>query len=426
MNGRLSDSTRRLSFHGGVAPAMIFCSLAWFGEGGSVAWGYDDLPAPLSAADCKLENKNWPDRALARSTAGHLGLPPVVHPEDNPPSKAKISLGRKLFFDRRLSINKTMSCAMCHVPEQAFTNWEIQTAVGVEGRSVKRNAPSLINVAFHDVLFHDGRDTMLETQFVGPLTAHNEMANPSIGMVIKLLRELPDYGDYFSAAFATHATLDNVGSALAAYQRSLIAGDSPFDQWYYGKREKALSPSQKRGFGIFTGKAGCVSCHMIGESAALFSDHQFHDIGYGWMREQHRQTPPAKIKVSATPTVTFEVDHDTVNSVGRPREADMGRYEVTEKPEDRWKFRTSSLRNVAITQPYMHDGGFASLAEVIDFYDQGGGGHALQDDRVRPLNLSGREKEDLEAFLNGLTSRGLSCIIAEARSARPDNQKRHF
>ena len=164
--------------------------------------GYDSLPKNLNSLDCDHDTERWEDRALARSIGGALGLPKVDHPADNKPSVAKIRLGRKLFFDRRLSINKTMSCAMCHVPEQAFTNWEIQTAIGVEGRSVKRNAPTLINVGFHKVLFHDGRDKMLETQFVSPLIARNEMANPSVGLVIDLLRNLKDYKNYFLQAFA--------------------------------------------------------------------------------------------------------------------------------------------------------------------------------------------------------------------------------
>ena len=402
----------------------LYCFFTWLITEDIGALAYTALPEPLSANNCKLDVKNWQDNALKRSTSKNLGLPLAIHPQENSPTKAKITLGRKLFFDRRLSINKTMSCAMCHIPEQAFTNWELRTAVGVEGRTVKRNAPSLLNVGFYDVLFHDGRDTMLETQFVGPLTARNEMANPSVGMVIKLLRDLTEYQALFMEAFASKATLDNVGRSLASYQRSLIASNSPFDQWYYNGAENSLTQSEKNGFDIFTNKAGCVSCHNIEPSSAFFSDNEFHDIGYGWMREKLRQAPPTKTKVSVTSSITFEIDQKIIDTVGLPSEADLGRYEVTEKPEDRWKYRTSSLRNVAVTPPYMHDGGLSSLREVIEFYNQGGGGHALQDSRVHPLNLSEQEKIDLENFLKSLTSNELSCLIAEARSNEPDNQGR--
>jgi cytochrome c peroxidase len=402
---------------------LFFLILLWCNIEEKYSHAYTALPEPLSANGCKAERGNWQKNALMRSISKHIGLPLIDHPKDNFPTEAKILLGRKLFFDRRLSINKTMSCAMCHIPEQAFTNWEIQTAVGVEGRGSKRNAPSLLNIGYYDVLFHDGRDTMLETQFIGPLTARNEMANPSAGMIIKLLRELPEYQKYFFNAFESVATLDSVGSALATYQRSLAAGNSPFDQWYYGGKENAVGQSEKRGFEIFKNKADCASCHTFDNKYAFFSDNEFHDIGYGWMREKLRQFPPKKTKISINSSITFQIDQEIINSVGLPIQADLGRYEVTEKPNDRWKYRTSSLRNIAITPPYMHDGGFSTLDEVIDFYNQGGSGHSLQDRRIRPLNLLEQEKIDLKNFLKSLTSSGLNCLIAEARSADPDNQE---
>ena len=399
---------------------VIFCTILL--SGGSIR-AYDNLPPLLSGADCEPSTHKWEERALARSTVRQLGLPSMLHPEDNSPSEVKIQLGRKLFFDRRLSINKTMSCAMCHVPEQAFTNWEMQTSVGVEGRSVKRNAPSLINVGFLKFLFHDGRDKLLETQFVGPLTARNEMSNPSVGMVIELLRSLSDYEEYFLSAFGGHATLDRVGMALGAYQRTLVGGGSPFDQWYFGNKEHALTSSQKRGFRVFMDKGGCGSCHSVEKTHALFTDNSFHDTGYGWMREQKRQNPPKNKLVQVAPGVSYEISNDQIMSVGEPEKADLGRYEVTEKTEDRWKFRTSSLRNIAKTGPYMHDGGLQSLVEVIEFYNRGGPGHKLQDKRIQPLKLTNEEKTDLIQFLESLTSKNLSCLIAEARQSEPDNHE---
>lgn len=380
-----------------------------------------ELRHPLDLNACPTDREGWSERAMARSLAAHPGLPPVPHPDDNPPTRAKIELGRTLFFDRRLSINKTMSCAMCHVPEQGFVNWELQTAVGVEGRSAKRNAPTLANIAFLGTLFHDGRDNALETQFVGPMVAHNEMANPSVGRVVAFLKGDPQYGALFETAFGAPPSLDRIGMALGTYQRTLVAGNTPFDRWRYGGEADALSASQKRGFDIFTGKGDCASCHLIDVEHALFTDEAFHDTGYGWMRERQRQTPPASAMVQVAPGVVYDVDYAKIAAVSGERDADLGRYEVTEDPADRWMFRTTPLRNVAMTPPYMHDGSLHTLRDVIAFYNSGGPGHAGQDPRIRPLNLTDNEMADLEAFLASLTSPDLTCLAAEARINRPDN-----
>lgn len=401
--------------------AIIVMSLVWAAAFLPIGLKADERSGDRSIVSCASDREGWAARALERSTGPVLGLPPVSHPSDNPPTAAKIALGRKLYFDRRLSINRTMSCAMCHVPEQAFASRELRTAVGVEGRSTKRNTPTAINTAFLDTLFHDGRETSLETQFIAPMVARNEMANPSIGLVIAKLRQSPDYGEMFEAAFGAPASIDRVGQALAAYQRTLISGNSPFDRWYYGGEKDALDREARRGFELFTGEAGCSSCHEIGDDWALFTDQQFHDTGYGYMREQERQHPPARTRVQVAPGVFHDVDFAKVIAVGRPRIADIGRYEVTEDPADRWKFRTAPLRNVALTPPYMHDGALGTLEKVVAFYDSGGPGNETQDPRVRPLGLTAADRDALVAFLNSLTSDNLPCLIAEARVAAPDN-----
>jgi len=405
----------------GMFAACLFWGLATISCASADDTGLSGIPVPIDPESCGEDPADWAQRALSRSSAPQMGLPQVPHPADNPPSVEKIELGRKLFFDRRLSINNTMSCAMCHVPEQAFVNRELRTAVGVEGRSVKRNAPTVINAGFLDVLFHDGRETALETQFISPMVARNEMANPSIGLVIAKLSSLPDYRGKFETAFGAPASVDRMGMALAAYQRSLVLGGSAFDRWYYGKEEDALDAEAKRGFEIFTGEAGCASCHEIGDEWALFTDQQFHDTGYGWMRERTRQRPPDSIRVEVAPGVFHDMDYARVAAVGLARQSDIGRYEITEEPEDRWKFRTTPLRNVALTPPYMHDGALGTLEEVVDFYDSGGPGHPLQDPRIRPLGLSDGDKQALVAFLRSLTSPGIACLVAEARVHPPDN-----
>jgi cytochrome c peroxidase len=310
---------------------------------------------------------------------------------------------------------------MCHVPEQAFTSNELATAVGFEGRTVRRNAPTLLNVGHLGTLFHDGRDTALETQFAGPLVAPNEMANASIGRVVELLRTLPDYRGRFEGAFGSPAGLDNLGAALAAYQRTLVAGPSRFDRWRYGGEAGALSEREQRGFALFTGKAGCAQCHTVGARDALLTDEKFHDTGYGWWRERVRQNPDATEPVEVVPGVTFNIGRDVVASVSAPQTADLGRYEVTLDPRDLWSFRTPSLRNVAITGPYMHDGGLRTLEEIVAFYDAGGRPHSQQSGLVRPLGLDAAERAEIVAFLGTLTSLDLDELVREARSELPDN-----
>jgi cytochrome c peroxidase len=276
-------------------------------------------------------------------------------PADNPLTAAKVMLGRKLFFDRRLSRNDTISCAMCHVAEQGFANNELATAIGIEGRTVRRNAPTIYNSAYAELLFHDGRERRLEHQIWGPLLAGNEMGNPSIGYVLDKIRRTPDYEGLFEAAFdADGPTMENIGMALASYERTLLSANSPFDRWHFGGEEAAMTAAAKHGFELFSGKAGCVACHRIGEQHALFTDQLLHNTGIGYRQAMGR--PANELEVQVSPGVFLTNDSAVVaHSAERPPN-DLGRYEITQRPEDRWKYKTPSLRIVALTAPYMHDG----------------------------------------------------------------------
>lgn len=349
-------------------------------------------------------------------TAPPLGLPPVPVPADNAATGAKLALGRKLFFDRRLSLNGTMSCAMCHVPEQGFASNELAKAVGVEGRSVRRNAPTLYNVAYATRLFHDGREDRLEQQVWLPMLAYNEMANPSVGEVIRKLQELPDYRGLFEAAFGGRgADMETVGAAIATYERALVSADSPFDRWYFGKDATAVDDAVKRGFAIFTGKGGCSSCHLLGEDAAVFTDNGFHNTGVGW---QAAMAPGATHRrVQLAPGVYQMVSTELIAGVSAGTEGDVGLYEITQDPADRWRYKTPGLRNVALTGPYMHDGSLQTLAAVIEFYDGGGFANAGQDPRIRPLALTAAERDALLAFLQALTGDNVETLVADAFAA---------
>jgi cytochrome c peroxidase len=357
--------------------------------------------------------------AVARVAAPPLGLPPVPVPADNPPTPAKVVLGRKLFFDRRLSGNGTMSCAMCHIPEQGFTNNELARPVGIEGRSLRRNAPTLFNVAYVDRLFHDGREIALETQVIGPLVERSEMGNPSIGHVIARLRSLPDYAGLFERAFGAGPSPDRIGQAIASYERTLLSGRSSFDSWYYGRESSALGPRAVEGFRLFTGKAGCVACHTIGARHALFSDGAFHDTGIGYHNAVVRPRERTPVPVELAPGVVAQLPREAVESVGDPEAADLGRHEVTLAPADLWKFRTPTLRNVALTAPYMHDGSLRTLEDVVLFYDRGAHPHPGLDPRLRPLGLTESERAALVEFLEALTGTDVARLVEESWTVPP-------
>ena len=345
-----------------------------------------------------------------------LGLPVLPELAETPLTSAKVQLGRKLFFDRRLSLNNTLSCAMCHIPEQGFTNNELATAIGFEGRTVRRNTPTLFNVAYSKRLFHDGRESRLEQQAWQPLLARNEMANPSIGSVLDKIERIPDYQGLFEAAFPKRGvSMMTVGLALASYQRTLNAADSPFDRWYYGKDESAISASAKRGFNVFTGKGRCVGCHTVGRDSALFSDNRLHNTGIGWRHSMRKE--PLVRQVQVAPGVFVDVSTALINKAAEPLPNDLGLYEVTQNPADRWRYKTPTLRNIALTAPYMHNGELTTLEEVVSFYNRGGYQHELLDPMLQPLALSEREMTELVAFLQTLTGSNVETLIGDAFAA---------
>ena len=331
-----------------------------------------------------------------------LGLPQRNISENETPTEEQINLGEQLFFDRRLSLNKTISCAMCHIPSQGFTSNELSTAVGIEGRTVKRNAPTLLNVGFLKTFFHDARENKLEQQVWSPLLAENEMGNPSVGYVIDNLKKLPEYRERFKNAYDGDINMLTVGSAFAAYQQSLIAGGSDFDHYYYNGNEDALTERQKRGFAIFRGKGQCSGCHTIGSEFSLFSDEKLHNTGMGYQASMQSTSGIRRSELAPGTTIEFNLSYVAPSAEKKPN--DLGRYEVTENPSDRWKFRTPSLRNVSLTSPYMHNGSLSTLEDVVAFYNEGGISNPLLDPLIKPLALSDQEQADLVTFLQALTS----------------------
>ena len=350
-----------------------------------------------------------------------LGLPLAPTVKDNPISKIKVNLGKKLFFDRRLSLNNTMSCAMCHIPEQGFANNELATAVGIEGRTVRRNAPTIYNVAYLKKFFHDAREDSLEWQAWAPLLAKNEMGNPSFASVVNKIKTLSDYSSLFEKAFeGQKASIVNIGKALASYQRTLISANSDFDKWFYANQEDVLNEKEKLGFRLFVGRARCASCHMIGAEYALFTDNKLHNTGIGYSFSMSPKK--THIPVQVAPGVFLKVDTDIISTVSSKASNDLGLYEITENPNHRWKYKTPSLRNVALSAPYMHNGSIPSLTKVVEFYNRGGVENSLLNPLIRPLNLKTHEIEALVAFLKTLTGSNVNDLIEDAFSATTSNE----
>lgn len=343
-----------------------------------------------------------------------LGLPPLPVPESNPLTQAKVDLGRRLFMDRRLSHNNTMSCAMCHVPEQGFTSHELGTAIGLEGRSLRRNSPTIYNVGYNRSFFHEGRELHLEDQVWGPLLSKVEMDMPSVGYVVEKVRQLPEYKGLFEAAFGGPASAERIGQALASWERTMVSGNSRFDRWFYGGEKDALDAKEQRGFQVFMGKGRCATCHLVGEKSALFTDHRFHNTGLGWERTMFPER--SSYKVQLAPGIFVQVMGSLLKSF-EPPQADVGRYEVTLDPKDRWAYKTPMLRNVALTAPYMHDGSLATLEDVVEFYDKGGVDNENKSPLLQPLKLSGDEKAALVAFMKTLTGDNVEALIKDARLA---------
>jgi cytochrome c peroxidase len=381
---------------------------------GDVRDGYDRTDYRTNSASLQSREGSDAD-LLAVLSAPPLGLPAIPIPEDNPVSAEKVALGRKLFFDRRLSANNTVSCAMCHIAEQGFAQNELRLPVGIEGRSVRRNAPTIYNTAYLERLFHDGREISLENQVWAPLLANNEMGNLSIGVVIERINSLDDYEERFIEAFGRGPDMLSIGMALASYERLLVSADSSFDRWYFGKDELAVSPSAKRGFEVFRGKGRCIVCHTVSEDYALFTDGQFHNTGIGYFSTM--QPVGTEFDVLLAPGQQARVESDLAQTTGMTTFADLGRYEVTGRPDDRWRYRTPTLRNVALTAPYMHDGSLPTLRDVLAFYDRGGVPNEVLDSLIRPLGLSDSEIEDLLAFLHSLTGSNVRELVSDAHAA---------
>ena len=321
-------------------------------------------------------------------------LPPVPVPADNPMSDAKVALGKLLFFDARLSGDASTSCASCHSPESGWGDGG-DLSRGYPGTQHWRNSQTILNSAYYAKLFWAGESTSLEAQARSAATG-NVAGNGDTMMMEERLRQIPEYVKRFREVFGTPwPTIDDAWRAISAFERTVIsrAKDVPFDRYMKGDK-KALSESAKRGLALFQGKAGCVQCH----NGALLSDEDYHNIGVP--RNPAFEEDPLR-------QITLRYQHvirGVPESVYRKADRDLGLFYTTKREADKGRFRTPSLRELRYTAPYMHNGAFFELDEVVDFYDEGGGQDANKSPLIRKLGLSDEEKEDLLAFLESLSS----------------------
>jgi cytochrome c peroxidase len=304
-----------------------------------------------------------------------LGLPPVIWPADNPYSAARVELGRNLFFDPRLSANQKVSCATCHPPDHAFAGGQPPPR-GVTGTPLKRRAPTLVNRAYGRSQFVDGRAATLEAQILGPITAPDEMGTTPQAATAAVAK-IAGYAPLVENAFGDRRiAFDRITQAIASFERTILSGNSPYDRFLNGDK-RALSPAAKRGLDIFQRSGECSECH----NGYNFSNEKFAGLGIG--PEQH---PP-----------------------------DLGLAGITGKRRDQGKFKVPTLREVVHTGPYMHDGRFQTLDEVLEFYRKGGQPGPYLDSRIAPFFLDARAKADLMAFLESLSGDGWQQIKAPER-----------
>jgi len=304
-----------------------------------------------------------------------LGLPEVTHPQDNAPTPEKIALGKQLFFDTRLSSDGRVSCATCHDPRRGFGGAE-PFSEGVDEQRVGRHTPILVNVALQKTQMWDGRAKTLEKQVLWPLQAPGEMNMP-LKQAVSVLNGIDGYRTQFRRVFNTDATGDGLIKAIAAYERTLLSGDAPYDRYQTGDDRHGMSESAVRGMKLYFFKANCKECHR----PPNFTNDQFHNIGL-------------RTKVQGP-------------------DKDAGRVLISGKEADTVAFKTPTLRDIKLSAPYMHDGSMTTLEEVVEHYNKGGNPHPQLDIDMVPLNLTDAEQVDLIAFLK----EGLSGYIT------PDTSK---
>ena len=322
-------------------------------------------------------------------------------PADNPQTSEKISLGQKLFFDRRLSVDGTVSCSTCHNPDLAFTDRK-STSVGIKGRVGQRNAPTILNALYNKTQFWDGRVNTLEEQAALPIVNAVEMGHPNLDAAVVQIASIEEYQQAFQRVFGRPPNSPDLLRAVASYERTQVSFDSPFDHFIAGDKN-AIDDSAKRGWELFNTRARCNKCHALTETqrdVTVFTDNDFHNIGIGIIRHS--------VVALARQAEQLIKSGDTAAIDRAAIQTDMsalGRFLITKKEKDIASFKTPDIRNVLVTGPYFHDGSQETLWDVIDHYNKGDGlQNPYLDEDIQPLALTENEIDDLVAFMASLTS----------------------
>jgi cytochrome c peroxidase len=358
---------------------------------------------------CERSPKRAPNPeadALAQpKSLQQLGVPVeatrTAIPADNPQTPEKVSLGQKLFFERRLSVDGTVSCSTCHDPQLAFTDRK-PTSVGVKGRIGQRNAPTVLNALYNKTQFWDGRVNTLEEQAALPIVNSVEMGHPNLDAALAQIAKVEEYRLAFQHVFGRPPNGPDLLRAIASYERTQLSFDSPFDHFIAGDKN-AIDDSAKRGWELFNTQARCNKCHALTETqrdVTNFTDNDFHNIGIGIIR--HNVVALARqaerlIKSGDTAAIDRAAIQTDMSA--------LGRFLITKKEKDIASFKTPDIRNVLVTGPYFHDGSQETLWDVIDHYNKGDGlQNPYLDEDIQPLALSESQIDDLVAFMASLTS----------------------
>ncbi|HET9529192.1 MAG TPA: cytochrome c peroxidase [Blastocatellia bacterium] len=319
-------------------------------------------------------------------------------PKDNPPTAAKVELGRQLFFDKRLSADESISCASCHDPALAFADGK-RVAEGISGRRGERNSPTLLNAMFNSGQFWDGRADTLEEQAIQPLINPDEMGNESFEAVVRRLQAVPEYATRFREVFGRAVSIELMGKAIASFERTLISGDSPFDRFMSGDRA-AMTDAAQRGFLLFRTKGRCTQCHTFNAAFPFFTDQNYRNTGVAANSKAFEPLSREALQMPQSGDLRARLEGFARRGGAR----ELGRFLVTGNSLDIGAFRTPSLRDVELTAPYFHDGSAATLKDVLKFYARGGNDNPMRDWELQTLDLDDREQQDIIEFLKSLTS----------------------
>jgi cytochrome c peroxidase len=330
-----------------------------------------------------------------------FGIPPdlvqFVTPKDNPGTPEKVELGRLLFNDKRLSADGTISCATCHDADKGFTD-RLPTSKGIRDQFGKRNAPTVLNAMFLDTQFLDGRAPTLEEQAKMPIVNPIEMGVKDGATVVKMVAAIPEYRTAFQKVFGRAVNYDDIGRAIAAFERTVISGNAPIDRFLRGDAN-ALTPAERRGWTLFNGRGRCNSCHGFNPSYPFFTDNLFHNVGIA-AHKANFDDLAKRAEKAVEKGDPAEIDRLALET----EFSELGRFLVSKNRADIGAFKTNHLRDIVLTSPYMHDGSLPTLWDVLDHYNKGGVANPFLDGGIKRLGLTEEEIDDLIAVLNAFTS----------------------